>query len=144
MRTAEIMLTRQMELAAAMTDPEFLIEPRLEDMGLRDFDRLDDAIEAGRRAALSVLPDLTRALADRGATRRRGRPRSVVIDPVCSMIVNADRARASSTLNGDVFHFCSQNCADGFERDPERYLRRASIGVGPSQPSRAAIGARKE
>ncbi len=132
LRTAEIMLMRQMELAAAMTDPEFLIEPQLEDVGLRDFDRLDDAIEAGRRAARSVLPDLVRALAEPGTKHRRGRRPSVVIDPVCSMIVNAARSRATCVVDGETFYFCSQNCADCFERNPERYLRRVSIGVRPT------------
>jgi len=130
LRTAEIMLTRQMELAAAMTDPEFLIEPLLEDVGLRDFHRLDEAIEAGRRAARPLIPDLTRRLAEPTVRGRRSRARIVAVDPVCSMIVNPTRARACRQLHESSFYFCSPNCADCFERDPERYLRRVSIGVG--------------
>ncbi len=55
-RAAEIILERQTALCAAMTDPEVLIEPELGDMGLRDFDRLDDAVAVGRRSGRAQPP----------------------------------------------------------------------------------------
>jgi len=72
-RASEIVLGQQTALATAMTGPELLVEPRLEDMGLRDFDRLDDAVAAGRRAAEAMLPALIRSLAKPPAEPERDR-----------------------------------------------------------------------
>lgn len=125
-RTAEIMFDRQTTLAAAMTDPDVLIEPQLGDLGLRDFGRLDEAVVAGRRAAETALPAIERFLAA-PASRPSPGERSVCLhfDPVCGMVVNPARARARRLHRGVEFYFCSTNCRDCFVRDPSRYLRTA-------------------
>ena len=50
------------------------------------------------------------------------RPAAVqVLDPVCRMFVDADRAPAQLPWNGRLWHFCSFNCAAAFSSNPERY-----------------------
>lgn len=127
-RACEIVLDRQATLAAAMAGPEILVEPELGDIGLRDFERLDEAVAAGRTAAEAALPGLLRLLDAPPAAG--GPPRREVtlrFDPVCAMAVSASRARARLTHEGIVYYFCSANCRDGFAREPEYYLRRAAF-----------------
>lgn len=122
-RAAEIMPERQTVLAAAMTAPELLIEPDLGDMGLRDFDRLDDAVTVGRRAAEAALPALTRLLESSPVAPVTGeRVLSLRFDPVCAMVINPSRARATTTRGDRTYYFCSENCRECFERDPNAYL----------------------
>lgn len=122
-RAAEIMLERQTVLAAAMTAPELLIEPDLGDMGLRDFDRLDHAVAAGRSAAEAALAALTHLLESPPAVAVPAeRVLSLRVDPVCAMVINPSRARATSTRGARTYYFCSENCRDCFDRDPTAYL----------------------
>ncbi len=52
-------------------------------------------------------------------------PPSKEIDPVCGMTV--EMAEAKSTVHdGNVYHFCSQNCREKFEVSPQSYLGRAA------------------
>lgn len=122
-RAAEIMLDRQTAMATAMTGPEVLIEPELGDLDLRDFDRLDDAMAAGRSATERMLPDLLRLLKSPPVIPRTAeRVLSLRFDPVCGMVISPARARASVTHRATTYYFCSQNCADCFERGPDAYL----------------------
>lgn len=134
-RAAEIVLERQATLAAAMAGPELFIEPDVEDIDLRDFHRLDDALAAGRRAAERAMPALERLLATPAHPEADAmRTAAFRVDPVCDMVVSAARARASSDRDGRTYYFCSPNCRDAFERFPERYLDhpRANDGAGGS------------
>jgi len=122
-RAAEIMLDRQTALAAAMTAPELLIEPELGEMGLRDFHRLDDAVAAGRHAAEAALAALERLLeSPPAAPVGVERVLSLRFDPVCAMVINPGRARATATQGGQTYYFCSENCRECFERDPDAYV----------------------
>lgn len=128
-RAAEIVLERQTQLAAAMTAPEVVIEPDLGDMGLRDFDRLDQAVAAGRRATEAILPTLTHLLeSSPKATAMGERVLTVRLDPVCGMVIDPSRARATSVRGDSSYYFCSPNCRDCFERDPTAYLGRGRFG----------------
>jgi NTE family protein len=137
-RAAEIVLDRQTALAVAMTGPEVLVEPDLKDMGLRDFDRLDEAVEAGRLAAEESLPALCRMLAEPARAQVRSElVLTLRFDPVCAMVISPGRARARSEHRGTTYYFCSANCRDCFERDPDRYLRTASLAFSGRRPSGA-------
>lgn len=46
-------------------------------------------------------------------------------DPVCNMLVDEDQAEATSTHMGETFYFCSEECKQAFDQDPERYARAA-------------------
>ena len=44
------------------------------------------------------------------------------IDPVCGMEVSREEAAASSTYQRQTWFFCSLECKDAFNEDPERYV----------------------
>ena len=105
-RAAEVLFERQTTLSVAMAAPEVLVEPQLGNLGLRDFHRLDEAVAAGRKAAEAAMPIVERALRSPPHRPPTGR-RSVTLhfDPVCAMVVNPARARASLSHEGVVFYF---------------------------------------
>lgn len=133
-RASEIVLSHQTELAAAMAGPEVLIEPRLHDVGLRDFHRLDEAVDAGRRAAEAMLPRIMLAL--EAPARPPRHTRTLCVDPVCRMVVSPERARASTTHSGETYYFCSENCRACFDKEPGRYLAGSVGTVLSRDPSR--------
>lgn len=45
-------------------------------------------------------------------------------DPVCDMEVDERDAAASSYYEGDRYYFCSEDCKQRFDADPERYVSR--------------------
>lgn len=49
-------------------------------------------------------------------------------DPVCGMEVEEAKAAATSVYQGQTYYFCSTGCKAAFDRDPEKYLRRAAEG----------------
>lgn len=130
MRASEIVLAHQMALATAMTGPEVLVEPKLDDLGLRDFHRLNEAVAAGQRAAEEALPALLRALDAPPKVSRT--VRTLHFDPVCGMVVSPRRARALATRSETTYYFCSENCRDCFERNPMRYRQDLEVQMpGP-------------
>lgn len=133
-RAVEIILERQTALCAAMTDPEVLIEPELGAMGLRDFDRLEDAVAAGRRAAEAALPTLARLLASpRRQSAEAPDALSPHFDPVCGMVIRPMRARATVDHEGVLHYFCSANCRDRFLRSPARYVGSTKLTAEPAR-----------
>ena len=44
-------------------------------------------------------------------------------DPVCGMLIDAQRARFSRRYEGRDIYFCSEGCVRRFDADPERYVR---------------------
>jgi YHS domain-containing protein len=46
-------------------------------------------------------------------------------DPVCKMDLNEKDAVATTSYKGDVFYFCSQDCKQRFDADPEQYVSRS-------------------
>lgn len=127
MRAFEVALDRQRALAIGMTDPDVLIDLDLGDVSFRDFHRLAEIVEIGRRATREALPRLRGALSSPSATPARSPgDLALYIDPVCRMAVSPARARARVDLDGVSYYFCSVNCRECFERHVERYLRRPS------------------
>ena len=45
----------------------------------------------------------------------------ILRDPVCGMEVTYENAQARSEYNGDTYYFCSLDCKESFDKDPERY-----------------------
>lgn len=136
MRAVEVALDRQRALAIAMTGPEVLIDVDVGDVSLRDFHRLDEVVEVGRRATRAALPQLRAALAESPCAALESAGRFTLhIDPVCRMAVSPRRARARIERGGSTYYFCSANCCDSFARHGGRYA--ASL---PSCASQTAIG----
>jgi YHS domain-containing protein len=115
-RATEIALDRQNTLATAMVEPHVLVDVKLGDIGLRDFDRLDEAVAAGRAAAREALPSLRRALGDVKTGAVTSERLTLQIDPVCDMVVSPRRAAARVVREGRAYHFCSATCGDTFLR----------------------------
>jgi P-type Cu+ transporter len=44
------------------------------------------------------------------------------LDPVCGMEVNPVSAEAQSEYGGQSFYFCSVECKQKFDRNPEQYI----------------------
>ena len=42
-------------------------------------------------------------------------------DPVCNMTVEQDDAAATVDHEGTTYYFCSKDCAEEFEENPEDY-----------------------
>jgi len=47
----------------------------------------------------------------------------LVVDPVCQMAVDPERAAGRLMLDETAYHFCSLTCAAAFAQHPERYIR---------------------
>jgi adenylate cyclase len=54
----------------------------------------------------------------------------LVVDPVCQMVVDPDRAAGRLTHDGTDFYFCTLACAGAFAAHPDHYV--ASSGVKPA------------
>ena len=52
-----------------------------------------------------------------GNTRKDGQ----VVDPVCRMVVDPDRAAGRLTYDDRAYYFCTLACAGVFAREPERF-----------------------
>lgn len=46
----------------------------------------------------------------------------MVTDPVCGAEVNPVETEIQSEKDGDMYYFCSIDCRESFEEDPDRYL----------------------
>ena len=57
-------------------------------------------------------------------------------DPVCGMSVDSRTARWTTEHAGKTYHFCSAQCAERFQKEPEKYLRAAAPAA--TQPRHAA------
>lgn len=64
----------------------------------------------------------------------------VLVDPVCGMTVDRDRARHLAEYDGVVYAFCSLMCRTRFVRDPAGFLARGPVGMaeGAAATGRAA------
>jgi Cu+-exporting ATPase len=43
-------------------------------------------------------------------------------DPVCGMDVTYETAQARSEYNGQTYYFCSIDCNEQFDENPEKYV----------------------
>jgi len=51
------------------------------------------------------------------------------VDPVCGMDVDVNSGYGKMHA-GRLYRFCSRNCLDKFEAEPDRYLQAPAIGKG--------------
>ncbi|HEX5410642.1 MAG TPA: YHS domain-containing protein [Terriglobia bacterium] len=45
-----------------------------------------------------------------------------VVDPVCKMTIESEKAAATSQYKGQTFYFCAPGCKVKFDKEPEKYL----------------------
>jgi YHS domain-containing protein len=43
-------------------------------------------------------------------------------DPVCGMMVEEEKAAATSEYKGVIYYFCAEGCKVAFDKDPEKYV----------------------
>jgi Cu+-exporting ATPase len=69
-----------------------------------------------------------RADSARGADERKARQGEVTAetDPVCGMAVPSGAAVATRIHQGHTYSFCSEGCAQEFDKDPNRYAASRS------------------
>ena len=48
------------------------------------------------------------------------------IDPVCGREINVDKGYGK-LQEGNLFRFCSRQCLDEFDKDPEKFIKQTSI-----------------
>ena len=44
-------------------------------------------------------------------------------DPVCGMMVDEEKAAATSEHQGKTYYFCVRGCKAAFDKNPEKYLQ---------------------
>ncbi|MCI0351320.1 MAG: YHS domain-containing protein [Acidobacteriales bacterium] len=49
----------------------------------------------------------------------------MAVDPVCGMEVNEQSSTNTSTYGGKTFHFCSEECKEKFDANPQQYTQAA-------------------
>jgi len=53
-------------------------------------------------------------------------------DPVCGMEVNPKDAAGKSQHQGQTYYFCSEDCKEKFDQNPQQYAKGQSKGAGKS------------
>ena len=53
-----------------------------------------------------------------------------VVDPVCGMKVDPQRAAATSEHAAKLYYFCSPSCKKQFDKDASRYVAGGDAGQG--------------
>jgi YHS domain-containing protein len=53
-------------------------------------------------------------------------------DPVCNMEVDEQTAAGRSLYQGEQYYFCSQDCKQKFDRNPEQYVSEKGQSAGKS------------
>jgi Cu+-exporting ATPase len=68
---------------------------------------------------------------------------AIVVDPVCGMKIQPEKAAAETVYQGTTYHFCSTKCHDKFESNPAMYVGKdhgAPTSEGP--PSQSPLAAK--
>jgi Cu+-exporting ATPase len=45
-----------------------------------------------------------------------------VVDPVCKMTIDSEKAAATSQYKGQTIYFCAQGCKAKFDQNPGKYV----------------------
>jgi P-type Cu+ transporter len=53
-------------------------------------------------------------------------------DPVCGMEINTHDAADTSQHEGETYYFCSTNCKEKFEQNPQQYVKGQAQSAGRS------------
>jgi Cu+-exporting ATPase len=51
-------------------------------------------------------------------------------DPVCGMDIERDDAAAQSDFQGKTYYFCSNDCKQKFDKNPQTYVTSPQKGAG--------------
>lgn len=45
-------------------------------------------------------------------------------DPVCKMVIDSEKAAATSVYKGQTIYFCAPGCKAAFDKNPEKYVQK--------------------
>lgn len=51
-------------------------------------------------------------------------------DPICNMEVDEQTAAANSEYRGKTYYFCSEDCKEEFDQNPQQYATQGAQGAG--------------
>ena len=51
-------------------------------------------------------------------------------DPVCNMEIDEQDAAGQSQYQGQTYYFCSENCKEKFDSNPQQYANKGAQGAG--------------
>lgn len=54
-----------------------------------------------------------------------GSTKQAVTDPVCGMQIDPAGAAGTAEYKGETFHFCSKNCLETFQKEPEKFAKKS-------------------
>ena len=97
----EVLMTESTRAAAASELEEFELHTR----GAQSFKNVAEPVRL-HALVLAEQPDVG----------------DLPVDPVCRMTVDPARSGEHRTHGGVEYHFCSAECAEVFDRHPERYV----------------------
>ncbi|HEY8560375.1 MAG TPA: heavy metal translocating P-type ATPase [Pyrinomonadaceae bacterium] len=66
--------------------------------------------------------------------------KTTMTDPVCGMRIDPAAAAGKTDYRGETFRFCSNNCLETFDREPEKYAGAASAAVTVGLEANGASG----
>jgi YHS domain-containing protein len=49
---------------------------------------------------------------------------TMVKDPVCGMYIEEEEAEGESQFEGQTYYFCSAECKEEFDAEPDRYIEQ--------------------
>ncbi len=50
-------------------------------------------------------------------------------DPICNMEVDEQTAAATSEYRGKTYYFCSEDCKEEFDQNPQKYATQGAQGA---------------
>ena len=52
-----------------------------------------------------------------------------VVDPVCKIVIDSEKAAATSEYQDQTIYFCAKGCKIAFDKNPEKYEGRRELGL---------------
>ncbi len=52
------------------------------------------------------------------------------VDPVCKMEIDKEDAAAEKDYKGTKYYFCSEDCKESFDENPDKFLRQKKAAGG--------------
>lgn len=87
------------------------------------FRRLEELLEGLLAASAYDEERLRRKIIGLTTSKeKRKEVREMAKDPVCGMMVEEEKAAATSEYKGKTYYFCCKGCKVAFDKDPEKYI----------------------
>jgi YHS domain-containing protein len=54
--------------------------------------------------------------------QEKSKTETTYVDPVCEMEIEESEAAGTAVYDGETYYFCSLDCKNEFEKNPEEYV----------------------